>query len=106
MINSDLPGEPWMPMETLYFAVTRKDLNGNPENGWYADQALTVQEALYGMTRANAHGAFQEQKLGQLTTGYWADFIVVDQNPFETEPDELKNIKILQTWVSGARVPF
>ena len=104
MVNSDLPGEPWTPMETLYFAVTRKRLDGSPANGWYAEQALSVEEALYGMTRANAHGAFQDQKLGQLAPGYWADFIVLDQNPLETKPNDLKTITVTQTWVAGKKI--
>lgn len=104
MMNSDLPGEPWTPMETLYFAVTRQRLDGTPAGGWYSGQALSTQEALYAMTRENAYGAFQENKLGRLAPGYWADFIVIDQNPLETAPSALKDIKVTQTWVAGKRL--
>ncbi len=103
MMNSDLPGEPWAPMETLYFAVTRQKLDGTPPGGWYADQALSVQEALYAMTTENAYGAFQDEALGQLRPGYWADFIVVDKDPLQTSPAALKDIKVMQTWVAGTR---
>lgn len=101
MMNSDLPGEPWTPMETLYFAVTRKTLDGTPSDGWYADQALTTQEALSAMTIENAYGAFQDDKLGSLAPGKWADFITVSENPLTTAPDDLKNIKITGVWVAG-----
>jgi len=103
MINSDLPGEPWTPMETLYFAVTRKHLEGD-EAGWYADQALSVDEALHAMVTENAYGAFQEDKMGSLKAGNWADFVVLDRNPLETPADELKDIKIFETWVAGKKV--
>lgn len=101
MLNSDLPGEPWTPMQTLYFAVTRKTLDGHPANGWYAEQSLTVQEALRAMTIENARGAFQEQKLGSLAPGKWADFIVLSENPLTVEPEALKDIDVNAVWISG-----
>jgi predicted amidohydrolase YtcJ len=104
MMNSDLPGEPWTPMETLYFAVTRKHLDGNESTGWYADQALSTQQALEAMTTANAYGAYQEKMLGSLEPGKWADFVILDSNPLDTPADQLKDIKVLQTWVAGKKV--
>jgi len=104
VINSDLPGEPWHPMQTLYFAVTRKHLDGTPKDGWYTDQALSTYEALKAMTSAGAYSAFQEDKLGALMAGKWADFVILDKNPLTTNPDDLKNIKVLQTWVAGKRI--
>ncbi|MGJ8562063.1 MAG: amidohydrolase [Alphaproteobacteria bacterium] len=104
MMNSDLPGEPWTPMETLYFSVTRQRLDGTPKGGWYADQALSTEEALKAMTIENAYGAFQEDKLGSLTPGKWADFITLNQNPLETAPANLKDIKVTGTWVAGKKL--
>lgn len=103
MINSDLPGEPWTPMETLYFATTRKHLEGD-KPGWYTDQALSIDEALYAMITENAYGAFQEDKLGSLKAGNWADFVVLDRNPLDTPIDEIKDIKVLETWVAGEKI--
>mgnify|MGYP000014678816 CR=1 FL=1 len=105
IINSDLPGEPWEPMQTLYFATTRKKLDGTPTAGWYADQALTTPQALDAMTKTAAYSAFQEDKLGTLAVGKWADFIVLDKNPLTTNPNNIKNIHVLQTWVAGEKLP-
>ena len=104
LLNSDLPGEPWTPMETLFFAVTRQSLDGEPEGGWYANEALTVDQALKSMTIENAYGAFQDDKLGSLTPGKWADFITLDQNPYEVMPAQLKDIRVTGTWVAGERI--
>jgi predicted amidohydrolase YtcJ len=101
LINSDLPGEPWEPMQTLYFAVTRKPLAGGAAVGWYADQALSVDEAISAMTLAGAYAAFQEQQLGSLTPGKFADFIELDRDPRKVPPDELKSISVLRTWIAG-----
>ncbi len=104
MLNSDLPGEPWTPMETLYFAVTRQKLDGTPEGGWYKNQALSINEALHAMTLENAYGAFQENKLGSLEVGKWADFIVVDKNPYKIQTSALKDIQIENVYVAGQKI--
>ena len=101
IVNADLPGEPWEPVQTLYFAVTRKTLDGQPPEGWYADQALTVEEALRAMTWAGAHAAFQEDQLGTFAPGYFADFIELDRDPRHVPPDSLKDLKVVRTWVAG-----
>lgn len=101
MLNSDLPGEPWTPIETLYFAVNRKKLDGTPADGWYSNQALSVQEALKAMTITNAYGAFQEEDIGSLEVGKRADFVVLDKDPTQVEPSALKDIQVTMTWVDG-----
>ncbi|WP_051279890.1 amidohydrolase [Hellea balneolensis] len=105
LMNSDLPGEPWEPMETLYFAVNRKPLNAPAEaEGWYMEQTLSVPEALKSMTIENAYGAFQEDNLGSIEPGKWADFIVLDANPMTVPPHLLKDIQVEQTWVAGRKL--
>lgn len=103
-INSDLPGEPWEPMQTLYFAVTRKNLEGAPAEGWYADQALSVEEALKAMTLTSAYAAFQDHQIGSLKPGKFADFVIVDQDPRAVNPDTLKDLSVVSTWVAGKQV--
>ena len=102
--NSDLPGEPWTPLETLYFAVTRQTLDGTPPGGWYAEQSFSVLEALSAMTRAGAEAAFQEELLGSLAPGMAADFVELDRNPLEVEPAELLHLTVHRTWVAGVSV--
>ena len=104
MLNSDLPGEPWTPMETLYFAVNRKKLDGAPADGWYSNQALSAQEALKAMTLTNAYGAFQEADIGSLEVGKRADFVVLGKDPTQVEPSALKDIQVTATWVDGKAI--
>ncbi len=104
MLNSDLPGEPWTPMETLYFAVNRQALDGTPKGGWYSNQALSVAEALKAMTITNAYGAFQEDALGSLEAGKRADFVVLDADPTQVDLSAIKDIRVQQTWVNGQPV--
>jgi predicted amidohydrolase YtcJ len=105
ILNSDLPGEPWTPIETLYFAVTRKNLNGEPAGGWYPEQAFTVMEALQAMTITGAYAAFMDNETGSIAKGKKADFVVLNQNPLNTPADSLKELKVESVWVNGDLVP-
>ena len=102
--GSDFPVELANPMHGLYASVTRKSRAGLPENGWYAGEALTREEALHSFTWAAAYAAHQEDRLGSLEAGKWADFIVVDRDFFEIPDSEIDDIQVLQTWVGGELV--
>ena len=99
--GSDFPVELSNPFHGLYAAVTRKGRDGEPDGGWYPDQTLTRAEALHSFTLAAAFAANQEDRLGSLEPGKWADFIVIDRDYFEVPEAEIDDIKVLQTWVAG-----
>ncbi len=102
--GSDFPVEYSNPFLGLYASVTRQDGAGLPEGGWYTDQALTREEALNTFTLAAAYAAHQEDRLGSLEPGKWADFIIIDRDYFKIPASEIDDIKVLETWVSGKRV--
>ncbi len=102
--GSDFPIELANPWHGLYAAVTRQSRAGEPEGGWYADQALSRAEALHSFTLANAYAAHQENRLGSLEPGKWADFIIIDRDYFEVPASEIDDIQVLETWIAGKRV--
>lgn len=102
--GSDFPVELPNPFLGLYAAVTRQSGAGLPEGGWYMDQALTRAEVLHSFTLDAAYAAHQEDRLGSLESGKWADFIIVDRDYFECPAAEIDDIQVLQTWVGGQQV--
>jgi len=106
IVNSDLPAVPWKPVETLYFGVTRQNLAGEPAGGWFPRQRLTVDETLRAMTVRSAWAAFQEDQLGSLEAGKFADFVELDRNPYRVAPAELKDLRVVATWVGGRKLAF
>jgi predicted amidohydrolase YtcJ len=99
--GSDSPGEGMNPFYGIYFAVTRKNLQGHPSAGWYPDQKLTVHQALELFTANAAYSAYEENLKGSLTKGKYADFVVIDKNILEIPVDEIKNISALATVCGG-----
>ena len=101
--GSDFPVELSNPFHGLYATVTRRDRGGEPAGGWYADQALTRTEALHSFTLAAAYAAHQEDRLGSLEPGKWADFIVIDRDYFTVAAEEIDDIRVHETWVAGRK---
>lgn len=99
--GSDFPVELSNPFHGLYASVTRQGRDGEPDGGWYADQALTRAETLHSFTLAAAFAARQEDRLGSLEPGKWADFIVIDRDYFTIPASEIDDIVVLETWVAG-----
>ena len=102
--GSDFPVELANPFYGLYAAVTRQDRAGLPAGGWRADQRLSRAEALHSFTLAAAFAAHQEDRLGSLEAGKWADFIIIDRDFFAIPAAEIDDIQVLETWVGGERV--
>lgn len=102
--GSDCPVESFDPLKGIYAAVTRCDMEGYPKGGFNPKEKLSIYEAFSLFTK-NVHVATgQEDKLGTLEIGKYADLVVLNKNPFEIIEQELLNVKILQTFVAGKRV--
>jgi predicted amidohydrolase YtcJ len=100
--GSDAPVESPNPFWGLHAAITRRRENGSPgPDGWYPEQRLSLMEALHGFTTGAAYAAGQENQLGKLAAGYLADLIVLKNDPFQLDPQEVRDVLPLATMVSG-----
>jgi hypothetical protein len=102
--GSDFPVEPPEPFFGLHAAVTRQSRDGLPPEGWRMAEAMNLQEAFAAFTTGAAWAGHAENKVGTLETGKWADFIIVDRDPFTAPPGELWKIGVKETWLAGKRV--
>ena len=102
--GSDFPVESPNPFWGIHAAVTRQDMDGKPPGGWYPQQKLTLEEALRCFTVDAAYAAHQENTLGTLEAGKWADFIVIDRDLFSIPAQDIHKVSVLQTWVGGKQI--
>jgi predicted amidohydrolase YtcJ len=92
------------PVYGLYAAVSRQTLAGDPKEGWYPDQRLTIEEAIEAYTKAPAWASFEEAVKGAIKPGLLADLAVFDTNLVEVgraTPKRLLDAKVLYTVVGG-----
>ena len=99
--SSDLPIESCNPFEAIQVNVTRKDLSGQPEGGWYPEEKLSRLDAVKMYTNFGAYVSKDEDSIGSLEVGKRANFIVVSDDVFEVPEDTIKNIKVLNTYIDG-----
>ena len=102
--GSDFPVESANPFLGFYASITRKDIQGNPLSGWYSNEAMDRVQTLKSFTIDAAFAGFQEDVLGSLEPGKWADFIIIDQDIMMVPDSMLWRTKVLQTWVAGEKV--
>jgi predicted amidohydrolase YtcJ len=102
--GSDFPVESPNPFFGIHAAVTREDHNGQPIAGWYPEQEMSLKEAFRCFTLDAAYAGHQENSIGSLEPGKWADFIVIDRDMFKVSPYDIYKTKVLQTWVAGRLV--
>jgi predicted amidohydrolase YtcJ len=106
VLGSDFPVEPPNPFEGMYSTVTRRSpktglgKDGGKE-GWYVEEALTIEEALMGFTVAPARAAFLEDKAGVIQEGAFADWVVLDEPLISRDVEDLRSLKVRETWVGG-----
>ncbi len=99
--GSDCPVESYKPLEGIHAAVTRQDKNGNPPGGWFPDQCLSLEQALYIYTMGSACCTFEENIKGSITEGKLADLVVLSEDIKAAEPSMIRDIEVDMTIVGG-----
>lgn len=93
------------PFLHMWGLVTRKaiDVNGTiyAPDPWVAEHTISVEQALRMMTIEGAYAVKQDDYIGSLELGKFADLIVIDDDPLTMNPDDLKDINVLLTMVDG-----
>jgi predicted amidohydrolase YtcJ len=105
--GSDWPVDPLNEWFALKVAVTRENdpAAGEKYRGRLGDDpGLTVEQALTAITANAAYELHAEAEVGTLEAGKFADFIVLDRDPFAIPPQQIADIKVRRTVVGGRTV--
>ena len=103
-LGTDFPVEKVNPLLTFYSAVARKDVDGNPSEGFLKENALTRKEALKGMTIWAAYSNFEDSFKGSIEKGKFADFVILTKDIMKVPEQEIMNVEVVATIVNGSIV--
>ncbi len=97
-IHSDAPVTPLGPLFTAWCAVNRKTASGRILGEY---EKISVADALYAITIGAAYTIKLDHLVGSIESGKFADFAVLDDNPYEIHPEDLKDVRVWGTVVNG-----
>ncbi|WDH51136.1 amidohydrolase [Pseudomonas chlororaphis] len=97
---SDWPVSSPNPWNAIAQAITRK----GPLGVLNADERLDRETMFYAYTLNAARAIGLEQRIGSLSAGKQADFIVLDRDVFKVDEKALHETQVLQTWFAGREV--
>jgi predicted amidohydrolase YtcJ len=97
--GSDSPGYwPVDPLRDIAACASRKMRWGEV---WVPEERIGVSEAFAMHTTTAAWVGFEENDKGTLEAGKWADIAVLAEDPFEIQPERIKDLKVEMTIVGG-----
>jgi hypothetical protein len=99
--GSDWFVAPPTPLEGIKAAVTRQTIDGKQPQGWQPQEKITVDDALRAYTRGSAYAGFMEDKIGTISTGKYADLVLIDRDITRVPPDSIDQAKVMLTMVGG-----
>lgn len=97
--HSDYRVTDFEPLRMVATAVTRRMADGGDVLG--PDQRVSVAEAVAAVTTGAAWQIHAENDVGSLAVGHFADFAVVDADPFAVPADEIADIGVVTTFLGG-----
>ena len=97
-LHNDSPVTPVSPLLSVGTAASRLTSGGRVLG---SEQAITVEQALRSMTLDAAYLAFEEDRKGTFEEGKLGDVVVLESDPHEVAPEEIKDIPVAMTIVGG-----
>ena len=96
--GTDAPVEDVDPIPSIYASITRRLGDGSQ---FYPEESLTREQTLQSYTLNNAYAAFQEDMLGSIEVGKWADITVFSDDIMTVPGEQILDATIEYTIVGG-----
>ncbi|MGE4571693.1 MAG: amidohydrolase [Candidatus Izemoplasmatales bacterium] len=95
--STDAPIEPVNPFYNIYTAITYKSIKYPNEKSLNENQRFSLEDALKAYTINNLDFIYQDQLDSK-------DYIIIDKDIYHISTEEIKNIKVLKTFIDGEEV--
>lgn len=97
-LHSDAPITPIAPLFTAWCAVNRQTSSGRILG---ERERISVLDALHAVTLGAAHTLRLDHCIGSIEIGKFADFAVLEQDPLEVAPENLRDVPVWGTVLGG-----
>lgn len=91
------------PLHMIEMAVTRKTWK-EADYVLAPQEKISVESAIRALTSEAAWQLFSEHEIGSLEPGKFADLVILDKDPRSVNPDTIKEIRVVETWMDGKQV--
>lgn len=91
------------PLHMMQMAVTRRTWK-EPDFVLAPGERISVESAIRAVTSEAAWQLRSEHEVGSLEPGKLADFVILDADPRRVDPERIKDIAVLETWMDGRQV--
>jgi predicted amidohydrolase YtcJ len=98
--GTDFPIVDVNPFENIQMAVTRK----TAEKVFTPEYKIPLHECIKAYTINNAYSNFNDKAAGTIETGKAADFVIMEDDLFEMNEDEIANARVFKTYLNGKEV--
>jgi predicted amidohydrolase YtcJ len=105
VFGSDTPVESFDPWKAIYTAIERKHDVDPSRESFYPQQTVGLDSALTAYTQNAAWAVHEENHLGTLTAGKFADMAIIDQDIFNSPSEILLNTRVLMT-IQGGKIIY
>ena len=109
LTGSDWPSavetpNPWPAIEAIISRKNPFSTPGYENSSLWPEQAINLEEALKLFTLSNARAMKLDKVSGSIELGKSADFIVLNNNLFDINVNEISETQVLSTWFEGREV--
>jgi hypothetical protein len=101
-LHADTSVAPPAPLEEVWIAVNRFGLSGQVRG---PGERVGVDQALRMVTVDAAYTLGVEEKVGSISAGKFADFAVLEEDPYEVPKERIRDIHVWGTIVGGKVFP-
>jgi len=101
-LHSDTPVSPPEPLKEVWMVVNRLGLSGKVKA---PAERVTVEQGLRMITIDAAYTIGEDTKVGSITPGKFADFTVLEADPYAVPKESIKDIQVWGTVVGGKIYP-
>lgn len=100
--HSDMPMAPAKPLQLVWAGVNRQTYEGNVAG---PEHKVPLDVALKAITIDAAYSIQMEKEVGSIEVGKRANLTVLEKDPYNVEPKDLKDISIWGTMLEGRVQP-